>query len=93
MTYEKQESSLKTVHLATGSLLKEAIEDLEWVAGSGSASITIHRQPLSVSLSAYSTGSLEIKIQVPHTVALGCKSATVTWMFCFQSQSTLIFEL
>lgn len=50
-----------------GSLLKEAIEDLEWVAGSGAVTLTMHRQPPSVSLAGHSAGSLEVKILVQPT--------------------------
>ncbi len=50
--------------LRAGSLLKEAIEDLEWVAASGSVSLSINRQPPNVTLSAYSAGSLQVKIEV-----------------------------
>ena len=60
---------------SAGSLLKEAIEDLEWVAGSGSVSMTVHRQPPSVSLSAHSAGSLEVKILVgafPANISYEC---------------------
>ena len=51
-------------HSCAGSLLKEAIEDLEWVAASGSVSLGIYRQPSNVTLSAYSAGSLQVKISV-----------------------------
>lgn len=55
---------LKEYYICAGSLLKEAIEDLEWVAASGSVSLGIHRQPPSVTLSAFSAGSLQVKISV-----------------------------
>lgn len=49
-----------------GSLLKEAVEDLEWVAGGGSMTLTIQRDPPSISISAISTGSLEVRLPVSH---------------------------
>ncbi len=52
-------------------MLKEAVEDLEWVfAGQGdkgSMSLSVRRDPPCISVSAHSTaGSLEVKLPVSH---------------------------
>lgn len=71
----------------TGSLLKEAVEDMEWAAGNGSVNLHLQRDPPSLSLQASGTGELEVKMDVSPSLFL------LLFYFCFAWTSHLSFVL
>ena len=78
--------------IGPGALIKEAVDDMEWLSSSSRATntgveITLHRDPGAVIMSCFShtqTQSLEVKFPVDSMAALHVMGPLVQWRYHFK---------
>lgn len=78
--------------LATpGSLLKEAVEDLEWPGSAVAVKLT--RDPPAISFSAHGTGSLEVQLDASELSGFSVASAEVVQHYKFKNMKAALANI
>eukprot|EP00877_Chromochloris_zofingiensis_P014762 jgi/Chrzof1/953/Cz01g34290.t1 len=77
--------------LAQGTILKEAIDDLEWPGGS--VQITMQRDPAKLTLKSTGNGSLEIELATADLSGFHCATALVAQQYKYKNLRTALSNI